>query len=112
MNPIKVFLSIFVLGIGLTLVLAFIGLNTDMAGEDTEDTSDDASHPSYMSACIGCHGADLQGAGSAPSLLDLGHLTDDEIRDILVNGRGAMPAGMAAGNEDAVIEYLRSIGDE
>jgi cytochrome c550 len=112
MNPIKVFLSIFAVGIGLTLILGIIGFKTDLADEGPGDTPQQVSHPAFMSSCINCHGNDLQGMTTAPSIVNLAHLTDEELYDILVNGIGAMPGGMAAGNEEAVIEYLRSIENE
>ncbi|GAA0362715.1 c-type cytochrome [Bacillus horti] len=112
MSPIRVFLSIFAVGILLTVVLGVVGLNTDTdlaEGENGGTDTESANVPQFMNSCINCHGTDLSGQGTAPGLLDLSHLSEEEIMDILVNGQGAMPGGMAAGNEDEVIEYLLSI---
>jgi cytochrome c550 len=114
MNPIKVFLSIFAAGIALTIALSAIGYQQDLAGGEKEqeapgDLAPTLNIPGYMQSCIGCHGTDLRGVGTAPSLRNLEHLTEEEIVDIITNGRGAMPGGMASGNEEAAAEYLLSI---
>jgi cytochrome c551 len=62
-------------------------------------------------SCISCHGNDLAG-GSGPALIDVGDkFSDDELRDILVNGQGSMPGGLANGNEDEVIAYLQTLSE-
>lgn len=57
-------------------------------------------------AC-GCHGKDLV-SGSAPSLKEVGgKLKESEIKDIVENGRGGMPGGLAKGEEaEAVAKWL------
>jgi cytochrome c550 len=114
LNPIKVFLSIFAAGIALTLVLGAIGYQQDMAGGEKEqepagDTPETLNVPGYMQSCISCHGGDLRGVGTAPSLRNLEHLSKEEIIDVITNGRGGMPGNMAAGNEEAATEYLLTI---
>lgn len=115
MNPIRVFLSIFAVGILLTLILGAIGFNLDLEGDladgENGETSETLNVPGSMSSCIGCHGTDLRGVGVAPSLRDLGHLSEEEILDIIVNGVGTMPGGMANGKEEEVLDYLLSIQD-
>lgn len=59
------------------------------------------------SKCIGCHGGDLTG-GMGPNLHGLA-LSKEEIVDILKNGKGAMPANTAKGDEDAVADYILSL---
>lgn len=65
-------------------------------GEETVKTS-----------CILCHGRDLKG-DMGPSLFNL-QLTEEEIREILVKGKGSMPPIIANGKEDAVIAYLMTL---
>lgn len=119
MNPIKVFLSIFIAGIALTFVLGIVGLKADELGEqagkqEPQGPTSELNMPASMQAanCIACHGADLRGTSGAPNLRDLAHLTKEEIVDILVNGQGAgMPGGLVSGKEEKVAEYLLSIQD-
>lgn len=59
--------------------------------------------------CIGCHGGNLEG-GVGPSLYNLSNeYSEEEIKDILINGQGSMPGGLAQGHEDAVIAYLLTL---
>lgn len=61
--------------------------------------------------CISCHGENLEGAGNFPALNDVGsRLSQDEIRSVIENGKGAMPANIIEGEEaDAVAEYLANM---
>jgi len=54
----------------------------------------DPAHPTagekvYMSHCAECHGINRKGKGMAPQLL--GGLLEDEVIDVIKNGRNAMP---------------------
>ncbi|WP_048602267.1 c-type cytochrome [Rubeoparvulum massiliense] len=45
------------------------------------------------SSCLGCHGGNLEGQGAMPALNDVGsRLSQDEIYQVIRDGRGAMPA--------------------
>src|SRR5690625_1032074 len=56
----------------------------------------------YMSSCAFCHGSDLSGAGG-PQLSNIGSkLSEEEIYDIIVNGKGAMPGGTAENDKAAL----------
>ncbi|HSI67122.1 MAG TPA: c-type cytochrome [Planococcus sp. (in: firmicutes)] len=59
-------------------------------------------------ACISCHGANLEGRGNFPPLDDVGaRLSEEEILDIILNGKGAMPPEIIEGAEaEAVAEWL------
>ncbi|PSL28362.1 cytochrome c551 [Planomicrobium soli] len=60
--------------------------------------------------CISCHGENLEGAGNFPALNNVGsRLSQEEIRSVIDNGKGAMPADIIEGEEaDAVAEWLAS----
>lgn len=65
-------------------------------------------------SCIACHGADLAGGAAAPPLVG-NELTADEVVEIMVNGRGAMPAGQWAGTDEelqVVAEFIASLKEE
>lgn len=109
MNPIKVFLSIFALGLGLALVLAIMGLQQGYVAQDGGETEDNAialDLPASMNGCLACHGQALEGA-SGPSLINL-QLSKEEIIDVLQNGLNAMPpqTHLSAEEMEEIAEYL------
>ncbi|MDN7244437.1 cytochrome c [Planococcus shenhongbingii] len=77
----------------------------DSAG--TEETSVDPEQVVQQN-CISCHGENLEGAGNFPALNNVGaRLSEEEIRGVIENGKGAMPAGIIEGEEaDAVAKWL------
>lgn len=86
--------------------------------EGTEEAGDEGAGDSeavaqgeeiVQSNCISCHGENLEGA-TGPSLQGVGDkYSEEELHDILVNGIGSMPGGLASGNEDAVVQYLLTL---
>lgn len=108
---------------GLVLILAACGGGgDDGASEEPADTNDGAATEEsteggavdsaageevYQQNCASCHGADLSG-GAGPELSQVGsNLSEDEIRDIIVNGKGSMPGGLVDGEDlDAVVAWL------
>lgn len=104
------------LAFGSALFLAACGGGDDEANDTnkgtdetaTEETTDNggtadtgAGEELVMESCVTCHGGNLQGMGNTPSLADVGtRLSEDEILDVILNGRGGMPAGLLQG-EDA-----------
>lgn len=57
--------------------------------------------------CISCHGGNLEGA-SAPALTNVGAShSEEEILDIILNGKGGMPGGIIKGADaEAVAAWL------
>ncbi len=76
------------------------GTGTETASVDPEKV--------VQTSCINCHGGNLEGKGGAPALAKVGdHMTEAEIHDVIVNGRGGMPPGIIKGAEaDAVAKWL------
>lgn len=117
--------SLLALLFGLVLILAACGGGGDDGaseepadtndGAATEETTEDdgaavdsaAGEEVYQTSCASCHGADLTG-GAGPDLTQVGsNLSEDEIRDVIVNGRGSMPGGLVDGEDlDAVVAWL------
>jgi len=63
----------------------------------------------YLSLCAGCHGLQREGGGGVPALTDLGErLGALEVRRIVQEGRGRMPALPLLGNAEmaALLWYL------
>ncbi|EMR07972.1 Cytochrome c551 [Bhargavaea cecembensis DSE10] len=108
---------------GSALILGACGGGGDDTADDAADTGNDdaATEESagesasgvdaeqvVQQKCISCHGENLEGQGNFPALNDVGsRLSEDEIHDIVANGKGAMPGGLVEGEElDAVVQWL------
>ena len=98
-NPINPYLLIMVLGITAMLLMSFKGIGdmkkivskTEGGEEKTEEVALAPEQLYQQKSCVACHGADFQGVGSNPALVGVGdRLSQDEIIDILVNGKGNM----------------------
>lgn len=80
------------------------------------DTTTDGYQQFAAYSCIGCHGDQLQGGGAGPAINQAGAERDaDYIRDVIVNGKGAMPGGQFGGSEEeleVLVEWLASLGGE
>ncbi|CAH0249323.1 MULTISPECIES: cytochrome c550 [Bacillaceae] len=118
-NPVMPFIIIMVFGIGLMFLLSFKGLGDakDLAkekegGEKTEETENASASPEdiYKQNCISCHGNAYQG-GVGPALKGVGdRLSVDEVKNVITNGRGAMPPGLVEEqNIDAMAEYIHGL---
>ncbi|MDM5211668.1 cytochrome c [Peribacillus sp. NJ4] len=118
-NPVMPFIIIMVFGIGLMFLLSFKGLGDakDLAkekegGEKTEETESASASPEdiYKQNCISCHGDAYQG-GVGPALKGVSdRLSVDEVKDVITNGRGAMPPGLVEEqNIDAMAEYIHGL---
>lgn len=92
--------------LGSALVLGACGGGDDTAdGGSNGDTTADASKGEELvkKNCTSCHGGNLEGMGNTPALNDVGsRLSEEEILDIINNGRNAMPKGLLSG-EDAEV---------
>ncbi|MEQ6388883.1 c-type cytochrome [Bacillaceae bacterium S4-13-58] len=75
--------------------------------EAVEIDKEDPGYAVYENNCLMCHGSDLQG-DSAPPLLDIDY-TAEEIKDIAVNGKGAMPAGVFKGTDEELEQLAEFI---
>lgn len=66
----------------------------------------------YQSRCIGCHGPDLRGVGTFPSLVDIGmRIGPETLREIITNGRLSMPPNVMASDEMGnLLAFLSSPG--
>ncbi|MCP8616889.1 cytochrome c550 [Salirhabdus salicampi] len=116
-NPIMPFALIASLGIVAMIILASIGMNqVNEAKEDEGENGGNLAAPVttdpeeiYANNCAMCHGADLSG-GAGPALNDVGsRLSEDEIRDIIINGipDTSMPGGLVGSDETEIIsEWL------
>ncbi|BDG45802.1 MULTISPECIES: cytochrome c551 [Parageobacillus] len=98
--------------IGASLLLAACGGGNDASNNNNDNgggATASAAEEIFQQNCSSCHGKDLSG-GAGPNLQKVGSkYSKDEIKKIIENGRGSMPAGVIKG-EDAnkVAEWLAS----
>ncbi|MGI8316118.1 cytochrome c550 [Halobacillus mangrovi] len=107
-NPVIPFAIIAVLGIVAMIIVSAAGINQREAiqneekngGEQQEEAASANPEEMFQSKCASCHGGDLSG-GAGPNLQKVGSkYSAEEIKDIIVNGKGsAMPAGLYTGEE-------------
>ncbi|RFU65735.1 cytochrome c550 [Peribacillus glennii] len=117
-NPIMPFVIIMVFGIGLMFMLSFKGLGDakDLAKEKeggekkTEQTASAKPEDIYQQNCVSCHGDQYQG-GVGPALKGIGSkLSEDEVKNTIQNGKGAMPAGLVPEeNLDAMAKFVHGL---
>ncbi|WP_062356388.1 menaquinol-cytochrome c reductase cytochrome b/c subunit [Bacillus kwashiorkori] len=83
-------------------------------GEIRVEAEVDKSHEGYAiyeQSCLACHGENLEGSGANPGLVGT-EKSVDEIKDIAVNGIGAMPSGIFQGTDEELeklAEFIKSI---
>ncbi|MCM3079687.1 cytochrome c551 [Brevibacillus invocatus] len=84
--------------------------NTNQPATETPSTEAPSTAPSgsydaataealYKNTCAGCHGQTLEGA-VGPNLQKVGGtMSKDQILEVLKNGKGSMPPGLAKGDD-------------
>lgn len=116
-NPLIPFALISIIGIILMFTLSFKGLGdhkelAEGGGEKKQEAAAAKPEEIYSQAgCIGCHGADYSG-GAGPALKGIGDKYKvDQIKDILVNGKGSgMPGGLVPAEKvDEMAEWVSKI---
>ncbi|MFJ7954601.1 cytochrome c551 [Lysinibacillus sp. NPDC096418] len=96
----------------LTLVFgSAIFLAACGGGDDKEKADQGAKAPDgeaiAMKSCIMCHGGELQGQANAPAINDVGsRLSEEEILDVIENGKGKMPPSLKGEDAKAVAAWL------
>ncbi|GKV67544.1 cytochrome c-551 [Sporosarcina sp. NCCP-2716] len=93
---------------GAALVLGACGGGNDDSASGDKDGGNVDADKVYQANCATCHGGNLEGK-NGPELAHIGkELKEDEIHDIIENGKsGGMPGGLIKGEElDAVAKWL------
>ncbi len=126
-NAIVPYILIMAFGIGLIFFLSLEGVNNEAeiadehAAEENgeaaegegEEGGEEASgdfdpEATAQSNCISCHGSSYEG-GVGPSLVGTS-LGQEEIEEILINGKGSMPGGLVPEeNVTAMAEWVLSL---
>lgn len=90
----------------MLMILAACGNESanDSAGSKGGTTQSEAEKV-FQNNCAYCHGSDLSG-GAGPALTEVGsRYTEEEIAEIIINGKKAMPEGLVEGEK---VELLAS----
>lgn len=97
----------------LTLVFGSAIFLAACGGDDSASNGETAEIDGksvVQQSCATCHGGQLQG-GNAPALNQLGaKYSEEEILDIIINGKDRMPGGIVKGEKaEAAAEYLSTL---
>ncbi|MEK5078098.1 cytochrome c551 [Solibacillus sp. FSL W7-1436] len=97
----------------LTLVFGSVIFLAACGGDDSASNGETAEIDGksvVQQSCATCHGGQLQG-GNAPALNQLGaKYSEEEILDIILNGKDRMPPGIVKGEKaEAAAEYLSTL---
>ncbi|SEJ29162.1 quinoprotein glucose dehydrogenase [Dyadobacter koreensis] len=88
-----------------------IPVYTSLVKKENTDTKVLGGAKLYHANCAACHGADKAGNhdGSYPSLINIEkRLSEKQVRELLVNGRGMMPAfsHLSGGERAAIVDFI------
>ncbi|MGM9950821.1 MAG: c-type cytochrome, partial [Lysinibacillus sp.] len=108
------YVLIMAFGIGLIFFMSLDGAGSKdeahEAGESGGESTDvaDIDGAALVQSCIGCHGGDLSG-GMGPALT--GGLDAEHVKDVVMNGQGAMPAQtqLSEAEAQAVADYIAGL---
>ncbi|MEK5186346.1 cytochrome c551 [Solibacillus sp. FSL R5-0691] len=100
--------SLLTLVFGSAIFLAACG--GDDSASNGGETAEIDGKSVVQQSCATCHGGQLQG-GNAPALNQLGaKYSEEEILDIILNGKDRMPPGIVKGEKaEAAAEYLSTL---
>lgn len=99
--------SLLTLVFGSAIFLAACGGDNSASNGETAEIDGKSV---VQQSCATCHGGQLQG-GNAPALNQLGaKYSEEEILDIILNGKDRMPPGIVKGEKaEAAAEYLSTL---
>lgn len=125
-NAIVPYILIMAFGIGLIFFLSLEGVGNEAEiaeehaaeengegaatgeGEETADAGEFDPEAKAQESCISCHGGNYEG-GVGPSLVAT-EMSQEEIEEIIANGKGGMPGGLVeADNIPAMAEWILSL---
>lgn len=107
-NPVIPYAIIAIVGVLAVIIISYVGVNHRNAEQNPQESSSIDVEAVFKNQCASCHGDDLSGNG-APALSNVGStLSEDEIKDIIINGTdNGMPAGLVNNEQAAAIaEWL------
>nr|WP_245301534.1 menaquinol-cytochrome c reductase cytochrome b/c subunit [Virgibacillus natechei] len=88
--------------------------NQPIPEQDVEIDQEDPGYAIYENNCMACHGDDLQGGASGPSLLGI-DFSAEEIATISTDGIGDMPPDQFTGSDeelDQLVDFILSVNED
>lgn len=116
-NKALISLLIFmVFGIFIAVSVSIYAIQNPYSTENTvsaekSSTTDDFNPATfYQNTCSSCHGSNFEG-GSGPSLLGIGkNMTENEIMNILLNGKNSMPKDLVPDEHmQQMVKFVHSL---
>lgn len=110
-NLVLPYAIIAIIGILTVIIISYVGVeqrNTIQNPEESGEAEVLDAEELFRKSCASCHGGDLSGA-TAPALSSVGgKYSEEEIKDIIINGTdGGMPPNLVKPDEAAVLaEWL------
>lgn len=97
----------------------FVGILAGCSSNNSSDntTSNDSASESeipvvYKQNCLSCHGSELQG-GIGPNLQKVGsRMSEEDLAQILRNGKGSMPAFDSKLNEEEITSLASWLSEQ
>ena len=100
------------LGIFLGLCLSCSGASSDSSTNPASDSGVSSAVGSdlYASHCSGCHGSAGEGADEGPELTHTAHKEDDQIIQVILEGKGSMqPVDVTESEAQRIVDHLREL---
>lgn len=97
----------------LLIVLIVAGCSNDIGQNDVAVEAEVSGEDLFVHSCAACHGSDGTLKAGGASDLSVSKLSDEEIEDVIVNGRNTMQSQKYVFENDeeidAVVEFVKEL---
>lgn len=106
------FIILMIFGIFVAVGVSIYAVKNPYSTENTVSAEKTDFNPEqfYQSTCSSCHGSNFEGGGG-PSLVGISkHMTENEISNVLLNGRNSMPKGLVPNeNMQQMVKFVHGL---